>query len=284
MKRSSRIERFHRDIVRAIPKFPNNGAAKKALEEKSLASLLISYLGWAFRYVPPRQRTIVIESAASGDDRWGKYEGAIARVLHLAQTGQDLTAYLSLKPHTRGFSIEAEGSPAASDRWADKDFVLNVMGYHHLHLDAAPTKGLRSDLMIFAHVTRDQFTVIGLFDHSAFGSGKMDDEMASEQRRLWSVFNERILRGSSRGSVTALNPIAGSGHPISIVYLAAEIARMVASIDENLDTRKYIELLHENAGRVAPPRPKFFWGMRYLDLILFENINSTAFVIRKGPI
>jgi hypothetical protein len=51
-------------------------------------------------------------------------------------------------------------------RWSDKDFLLNVMGYHHFHLGTAvQRRGYvdRTDDLIFAEVRRDTFTVIAIF-------------------------------------------------------------------------------------------------------------------------
>ena len=42
------------------------------------------------------------------------------------------------------------------------------MGYHHLHFDAAPSSQVRSDDVLFAHVTRDTLTVVGIFNHTVF--------------------------------------------------------------------------------------------------------------------
>ncbi len=58
--------------------------------------------------------------------------------------GGDLTPHLSLQPHTRGFTPAASAQGPNVNRWADKDMLLNVMGYHHLHLDGVPTQGMRS--------------------------------------------------------------------------------------------------------------------------------------------
>jgi hypothetical protein len=68
------------------------------------------------------------------------------------------------------------------DRWADKDMLLNVMGYHHFHFDAAPHNRVRSDDVLFAHVTRETFTVIGIFDHAVFEVDPAKPMMAERNR------------------------------------------------------------------------------------------------------
>ena len=57
------------------------------------------------------------------------------------------------------------------DSWADKDFLLNVMGLHHFHLGLTKeTAGhmTRTNQVLFASVTREELEILGLFDHAAF--------------------------------------------------------------------------------------------------------------------
>ena len=67
-----------------------------------------------------------------------------------------------------------------------------MMGYHHFHSDAAPHDHLRSDDVLFARVTRDTFTVIGVFNHAAFEATEADASMTDERTRLWQVFDEQL--------------------------------------------------------------------------------------------
>jgi hypothetical protein len=163
MNETKRSTAFRLAIAKQIPKFPNNKASLQALETKPLGSLLIDYANWAIRYIAPRSRTVVVEQSASSDPRWQSLGAHIQALLKKAEDGDDLTPHLSLKPHKRGFTPAASAPGPNVDRWADKDMLLNVMGYHHLHLDAAPSNQIRSDDVLFAHVTRDLFTVVGNF-------------------------------------------------------------------------------------------------------------------------
>src|SRR5665213_2343836 len=140
-----RIKTFRLAICKGIPRFPNNRASLHALEIKPLASVLIDYFNWAIRYIPARPRTVVVEPTVALDPRWSQLSTEIAEVVKAVEAGADLTPYLSLQPHTKGYTPAAAGTGPDVDRWADKDMVLIGMGYHHLHLDAAPTAGLRSD-------------------------------------------------------------------------------------------------------------------------------------------
>lgn len=159
-----RIRAFRLGVVKAIPKFPNDRASLQALERKSLGSLFIDYANWAIRYVAPRPRKVIVEPAALSDPRWTLQQADISNFLSKVERGEEVTPHLSLEPHTRGYTPAASGLGPNVDRWADKDMVLNIMGYHHFHLSIAT----RSNELLFAHVTRDSFTVVALFSPTRF--------------------------------------------------------------------------------------------------------------------
>lgn len=202
MSEASRVKRFRLHLAKQIPKFPNNKASLQTLETKSLGALLIDYMNWAIRYVAPRPRQVVVESTASSDPRWSLLLGEILNLLKKVEVGDELTPYLSLKSHTRGFTPAASAPGPNVDRWADKDMLLNAMGYHHFHLDAAPTQGMRSDEMMFAHVTRNTFTVVGIFNHSVFKKTLPNEPMTVERERLWQIADERMTRGHPLGTLS----------------------------------------------------------------------------------
>lgn len=180
-----RIKKFRRELIKAIPRFPNDRDSLQHMQQKHLPELLIDYINWRSRYVGQRSRTISIEPAAQADPRWTYHAAAIAAFLDKVRSGDDLTPHLSIEPHTKGYTPAASTQKATPvDRWSDKDFVLNVMGYHHFHLGTNVQKRGhvdRTDHLIFAAVQRDSLNVIAIFDHQVF------DGNSTERRRLWSV-------------------------------------------------------------------------------------------------
>lgn len=280
---TSRVRSFRTSLAKQIPKFPNNKASLQALEAKSLGALLIDYANWAIRYIAPRPRQVVVESTAANDRRWSLLDASIRELLRKIEVGNDLTPHLSLKPHTRGFTPAASAQGPNVDRWADKDMLLNAMGYHHLHLDAAPTQGIRSDDMMFAQVTRDTFAIVGVFDHSVFEKTTPTTAMTVERERLWKIFDERMTRGVPPGTVVIPPPIATSGHPVRLVMMAANYVRTVHEIDPMLDDRSYVQGLYEQTEVPMSTRPELRWQMRFLDLCLIDKAETCAFVLRKGP-
>jgi hypothetical protein len=130
---SKRAQAFRLGLVKMIPKFPNDRASVQSLECKPLGSILIDYANWAIRYVAPRPRKVIVEPTASIDPRWVSLKKDIDAFLEKVGHGEDLTPYLPLKPHTRGYTPAASAPGPDVDRWADKDMLLNGMGYHHFH-------------------------------------------------------------------------------------------------------------------------------------------------------
>ncbi len=136
------------------------------------------------------------------------------------------------------------------DRWADKDMLLNVMGYHHLHLDAAPSNQMRSDDVLFAHVTRELFTVVAISDHTVFDTIKPN--ATAERERLWAIFDERSTRGIALGQIVRATPIALSGHALYFTQLAAKYARLVTALDPKLDELTFVRGFYEGASVPVP--------------------------------
>jgi len=278
-----RIKAFRLSIAKDIPKFPNDKATLTVLEQKPLASLLIDYANWAIRYIAPRPRRIVVEEAASTDPRWQIHEADIRVILQKAGKGDDLTPYLSLQPHTRGFTPSSSGTGPNVDRWADKDMLLNVMGFHHLHLDAAPSNQMRSDDVLFVRVDRDTFTVAGIFNHSVFEATQTGSSMTTERERLWEIFDEHTTRGVPPGAVVVSSAIATSGHPVYIVQLAMNYARVVREIDPKLDDLAYVGEFYRHADMQPPAKMKLKWHLQFLSLGVLDERNNLFFSLCNGP-
>lgn len=278
-----RIKAFRLSIAKGIPKFPNDKATLTVLEQKPLASLLIDYTNWAIRYIAPRPRAVLIEQTASNDPRWKAHEAEIQVILNKAVVGDDLTPYLSLQPHTRGFTPASGGTGSDVDRWADKDFLLNVMGFHHLHLDAAPSNQMRSDDVLFVRVDRGTFTVAGIFNHSVFEVTQTGSSMTTERERLWEIFDEHTTRRVPPGAVVVSSAIATSGHPIYIVQLAMNYARVVREVDPKLDDLAYVREFYRDADMQPPAKMKLKWHLQFLSLGVLDERNNLFFSLRNGP-
>jgi len=283
---SKRIKKFRLSIIKNIPRFPNNKDSLLALEKESLSSLLVHYTNWAIRYVSVRPREVHIESTASNDSRWKTFNKEIDSFLLKVRNGEDLTPHLSLQPHTRGYTPEASKIGPNVDRWADKDFLINVMGYHHFHLSSnVEKKGFvsRADEILFAKVTREKFNVIAITDHTVFNNMGSENKMPNERERLWNIFHEHSIRDVDSGSVIVNSSITTSGHSLGLVRLALDYAKIIHTIDPQLDDKSYVRDMCQFAGINLDKNPKLFWNLYFLDFGLVETNSKTFLVFRYGP-
>lgn len=280
-----RIAAFRKELAAAVPKFPNNDASLRVLQRKPLGELLIDFFNWRARYVGIRPRAVVIDPLVSVSAGWVGRQGILAPFLEKVTRGDDLTPHLSLQPHTRGFSPNSgvRGAPV-EQRWADKDFMLNTMGYHHFHPSVTIEPGgfaKRTDEILIAHVTRVAFTVIGLFGHSVFET-RPDGSPSPERERLWMAFDEHSMRGAPPGSVVAQGLITMSGHSLHVVSMAQRYARQIIGTDALIDTVDFQRDFFERAGVQSPSKPKFEWLMHHLDLGVLERKSNAARIFSKG--
>lgn len=282
-----RVRAFRRELIASVPRFPNDGASLQMMETKSLLDLMIAYIGWRVRYVAPRPRTIAGLANLLGDPKAIPLRQNIQAFVSAVENGSDLTPYLSLEPHTRGYTPAADSRSITSDTWADKDFLLNVMGLHHFHLGLArEAKGhmARTDDVLFASVTRAEFEILGLFDHSAFEDAG-DDRMTPERDRLWSAFSARQEAGLLPGQL-ALDGFGGmgitlGGQPLRMVLTAQHHLKIMREIEPQLDDHSFVLSLY--ADGAAPKKPKPRWFYNHLDFGLLDESAKYFMVLARGP-
>jgi hypothetical protein len=283
---SKRIRKLRAEIITTIPKFPNDKATKSELESKHLTDLLIDYLNWAARLIAQRPREVIVEEEATKDSRWHSLSAAFSSLQQSVEEGIDLTPYLSLKAQEKGYTPAASGTGPDTDRWADKDFLLNVMGFYHLHLgrvrDGAKISD-RTDEVIFARVDREKFVVIGIFDHSVFEPTESPTKaMTSERERLWTIFDKYSMQGVPANSLVIPTMIMTSGHNYKVVRLAQEYTRIIREFDPKIDDRTYIESIYCDAGVVPPKNPKFEWYLRGTDIGIFDKTTNLYVLYGRG--
>ncbi len=284
---SKRIRTLKREIINIVPKFPNNKATKKNLESKHLTDLLIVYLNWAARLITPRARKVEIESEVTNDDRWDLISSSFSFLREKIENGDDLTPHLSLKAQEKGYTPAASESGSATDKWADKDFLLNIMNFYHFHLGEINEGGKniseRSPDLIFARVDKFTFRAIGIFHHSVFKpTNSVTKEMSSERRRLWQIFDKYVTQGVKNGGIVIPAMITTSGHCLQIVQLAQEYFRIIKEVDSKLDDREFVKSFFEDTDIRPPKEPKLNWCFRGTDLGIFDKATNLFVVYKYG--
>jgi hypothetical protein len=284
---SERVKRLREGIIQAIPTVPNSKESLEALAGKSLTDLLIVYTNWAIRFVAQRKRTVVVEDSAKVDDRWISLADRIAAFLERASNGDDLTPYLSTRVHRKGYSLAADTAKPRRNSWEDKDFLLNVMGFHHFHIGEVRPGNKRADRtanVVFAEVSRDVFTVLAVLDHTAFERPRSASApMSKDRQHLWDIFDERTSRGVPPGSLFIPAMVTTSGHSLATVGASQKYVRVIGEIDPKLDDIDFVRSLYDGSGMSCPDKPKLVWWLRHLDLGVLDEASGFFGVFQYGP-
>ena len=167
MEVSGRIKKLKDNLIKELPFFPNDKETLEELKNQDINNVLLHYIHWKTRLVPARVRKVQIAPDVTADRRWRNLKENINSLLKKVRNGEDLTPYLSKRAHKNGYTPRQRIVDGEADSWDDKDQILNTKGFHHFHLDMElETSGLskRTDDVLFAHVTRDSFHAVGIFD------------------------------------------------------------------------------------------------------------------------
>ena len=240
---------------------------------------------WKLRQVGIWPRRVTGQSALEADYRAAALKANIKGFIQTVEAGADLNPYLSTKAHRHGYVLAADPEVSDFRTWENKDFLLNVLGRHHFHLGLhKEASGLmaRTDVVLFASVTRDALQILGLFDHSVF-DWSVDDAMAPERERLWAFHDECRTEEVPPGAVL-LDGYGGlgittAGTPAVITLNAMRQMELIREIDPKLDDSKYVETLF--AEHLVPNKLRLEWHYNHLDFGLL-NVPSGHFIYMMG--
>jgi len=236
-----------------------------------LVDLLIIFLGWKSKLIAARPRTAKIKNVVKKHPLWRTHHAAIMDLLNKVENGDDLTPYLSLKALKEGYSADQ----ARATYWDDKDLILNVTGFHHIHLDPG-----RTNETLFAHVTRDTITVHGMFNHDVFKEPNPDGTLNTERIRMLKLHEDIVSQGQS--GTFALSMLAGDGNPTRVVRMAQKYNKTIEENDPKITERSFINQLYAHAKITSPTKFKLKWQIKDSDLCLFDSKNDLAFTMLHG--
>ncbi|EHD2282524.1 hypothetical protein AB6919_003525 [Vibrio cholerae] len=275
--------KFKKNLIKQLPFFPDDKNTLQLLNDQSLSEVVLHYLHWQTRQVPARVRKVHIYAELTSDKRYRQYKNEIYSLLNIVREGKELTPFLSARAVKKGYTPSDRVTSGEVDSWADKDQILNTKGFHHFHLSMDIQKSgfsVRTDVVLFALVTRDSFHAVALFDHSVFNSEKI----TLEQERMWNLHSRFKSIGMEPGAVYFSNPIMLSGHPLYLVRLSQQYMRFIHMYDPQLNDRSLVNELY-GQGKLQPPNKyKLEWCFEALDLIIKDTKNEVNFVIFKGSI
>ena len=184
------------------------------------------------------------------------------------QSGEDLTPYLSHKALKEGYI----SNQSRSSYWDDKDLVLNVTGFHHIHLDPG-----RTNDMLFVHITEKKLIVHGIFNHDVFDDPKSDGTLSDERTRMLTL-HQNIVSKQKRGTFL-LSALAGDGNPIYIVKLAQKFNKIINKIDPKISERCFIDELYKSSNITPPSRFNLTWQIIDSNLVLFDTKTQNSFLL-----
>jgi hypothetical protein len=287
MIESKRIRRLKSKLIKELPFFPNNKETLSDLESQGVNGILVHYLHWKMRLVYPRPRKVQIAPEVTSDKRWQVLKSDINSLLKMIHEGRDVSPYLSKKAHTYSYTPMHRIDDGKAGKWEDKDFVLNTKGLHHFHLNMMlENSGLskRTNDVLLAYVSRDDFHAIGIFDHSIFDSPSLDKEMSSESERMWRLHEKHTSVGMEPGTVYVSYPITTSGHPLHIMEMSSHYAGIILNFDKKLDDREFVNEIYGQTPFSAPEKFSFEWSIEAHDLCIIDKKTQARFIFHSGHI
>jgi hypothetical protein len=161
------------------------------------------------------------------------------------------------------------------------------MGLHHFHLGLtmeAAGHAARTNDVLFASVTREEFEILGLFDHMAF-EHENDGTMTPERVKLWQTYQKREATHTLPGQLMvggfANFGITLSSQPVAVVRAAQRHVAIMRETDPKLDDPTFVRTLYGNGAVPAKPKPR--WWYNYLDFGLYDEPANAFAVLGRGP-
>ena len=287
MEESNRIKKLKSSLIKELPFFPNDKETLTELEGQDLNSVLIHYLSWKTRIVPQRIRRVRIAPEVTADKRWKLLKPSINSLLEKVRNGEDIYPYHSQRAHKNGYTPAHRVKNGEVDSWEDKDQILNTKGFYHFHLNMnVQPSGLseRTDDVLFAFVSRDEFQAVGIFDHSVFDATDSDGVMTPERERMWKIHEKHITLGMEPGTSYMSNLIMTSGHPMYLIRKCDHLAQLIRENDVKLEDRPFINNLYDQGNLPHPSKFKFEWRMDSLDLGIYDKKSKVFFSVHQGHI
>ena len=310
-----RIAALHRSIVETVP---CDGKAnwREALHALPFPRAMCVYLNWIARMIPARRRKVRCADGFWNDDACRRRD-AVFKLIEKIEAGDDLAPHYSGRVEHKGFALDrydADGR-LLNHKWRDKDFALNALGVHHLHLGDDVIGEHRSDDILFIAFGKDEAVCIMVGGHRHL---KEQDLPELEKRVLGASFgiplairgvetsggwtpSERIQLARAGfanstvvdGQVVMSMPISTAGTRTTTAHQASRILSAIRHVDELIDEPPWVAAKFEQFGIAAPASTDFEWLLDFGTLLLHERSTRTAFCIvedrlgmpmRPGPV
>ena len=285
IEESKSKRKFKAELIKKLPFFPDDRDTLQQLESEGLGNVMFYYLHWSTRQVPSRIRKVHIYPELTADNRYRVLKEQIKLFRDKVSNGEDLSPYLSLRAHKKGYTPRQRIIDGEADSWEDKDQILNTKGFHHFHLDMTVQHtglSVRTNEVLFAKVTRTEFHAVAIFDHSVFEPADENGNLELERKRMWDIHEKYTTMGMAPGTVYMTSPIASSGHPVGIRLMADRYMHTIKQYDSKLSDRIFVNQLYQDGNLPPPERHKLEWQIDALDLVIFDKKNNVKFIVYQG--
>jgi hypothetical protein len=303
-----RIARLRTYMVENIPSRRGHQAeARRELEQLPFIKLLHAYLKWAYRFVPPQPRKVDFAPSFWNSPIARSHVGEILALVSSTERGDDLSVYLSSRVRQRGYVPRRvwEQAPREDARWLDRDFVLNVLGLHHLHIsNVSGARGNKrhGDELAFVEFDRDTAIFVHAGTHAEFSNPDLTARLSEEVAHMRSRAGFELVGLSTReptphsqimalaknglssaasldGKAVPHAMIMGDGTPVLLLRHVDIIHDRLVVLEPRLDDPDFAKEQFDRAGRQLSSSANFQWDLRYTELNLLEMTSRTRFPV-----
>jgi hypothetical protein len=198
-----------------------------------------------------------------------------------------------------------EQVPREDARWHDRDFVLNALGLHHLHIsNVSGARGYKrhGDELAFVEFDRDTAIFVYAGTHAEFRdpdlTARLSEEVAQMRSRAGFELrglstreptpHDQIMALARNGLSSAASmdgkavphaQVMRDGTPVLLRRHVDIIHNRLVVLEPRLDDPEFAKEQFEWAGGKTPPTVQFQWDLRYTGLNLLEMNSRTLFTI-----
>lgn len=269
---SPRIQSFRDDIIKMLPRVPNDRYSLATLQGMPTHALIAAFITWRMRFIPAKPRTVKIWQGGVTPMQFRIAAPKLRQLLSKVEAGKDLTPHLSEQVKTKG--VVLDGKRAKYGR-QDIDMVLTREGLHHFHvgiLGAGNPKG-RSGSLVFAEVLDKEFRIVAIADHRVFQRG------SPEQQRFFRICHAYMAKDVPPGQGFMANPVMSSGHSMLVILFADKCDDEIKRLDPLLEDADFIDTLYQGQAVVRPEKPSLAWHFEDLMFGLLETQTRVFFCI-----
>jgi hypothetical protein len=250
---SPRIRSFRDEIIKTLPRVPNNRLSLEEMQALPTRKLISAYVTWRMRYIPAKPRLVRLWSGGVTPMQFQAAKPKLFPLLKKVAAGDDLTPHLSELVGKKGIILPSARNAGPRQ---DIDAVLTRHGLHHFHAGVVTRdnpKG-RSGSLVFAEVLESEFRIVAIANHEVFKSN------SPERLRFIQTCLSYTAKDIPPGQGFMPNPVMSSGHSMLVIMFGRKCEDEISRLDPLLDDSTFIDKLYREQPIVRDgtpvPQPK----------------------------